>query len=351
MRIIISNCTGLGNMILKGKMIDYLYKNDFKEIILLSDERWGYSELLKKDRRNLIIKNIKISFHFNSILEILGINNFKKKDIVLLPFDSSPLYVAVIFSIFFTGKIYMHKSNKKTFSTIIYFFLLRLFRIGRHLRLIKVKKGAHEEELNLDLIREFVNLKKNSINIKRGLLIKSTFNKSKKKNIIIQAGAKNGENTPKIWDPKKFKNLITFINLNYEEYEVIMVGDKNERSYINKMIKGTKARNDSGKSSVSEFYRKVILADLVICHDSSAMHIADTNNIPCIALLGPTDFSRTGPLSHNTIPIVSVNQSTMYMYNLEENEETTIKRYGTKYCMENINFDMVKAALKIFLEK
>lgn len=350
MRIIISNCTGLGNIILKGKMIDYLYKNNYKDIILLNDNRWGYSELIKKDQRQLKIKHISISCNLTSIRKLLKLIKQRKKDIIILPFDSSPLYVSIFFSIFSNGKIYIHKHNKNFFSINIYLLILRLLRIGRHLEFIKIEKGTHEEEINLSLISRFINLKKDYSIFKRGLRIKLNKN-IKDRIIVIQASAKNGEATPKICNPNKLRSLIKFINSNYKEYKVIMVGDKNEKEYINKIIKDRKAINKAGSSSIIEFYESIISANLVICHDSSAMHIADTNNIPCIALLGPTDFSRTGPKSSNTIPVVSVNQSTMYMYNLEEDENTTIRKFGTKFCMENINFDIVKAAIQIILDK
>ena len=119
MRIIISNCTGLGNMILKGKMIDYLYQNGYRNIILLNDNRWGYDDLLKKDERNLKLQDINIKLDLSSIKTLFNIIKSKKKDIILLPFDSSPLYVSIFFSIFSFGKIYIHKSNKKSLKGVL----------------------------------------------------------------------------------------------------------------------------------------------------------------------------------------------------------------------------------------
>ena len=116
MRINISNCTGLGNMILKGKMIDFLYQNGLQDIVLLNNNRWGYDDLLKRDQRNLKIQEINTKADLSANKSIFNFIKSKKKDIIILPFDSSPLYVSIFFSIFSIGKIYLHKKNKKQVS-------------------------------------------------------------------------------------------------------------------------------------------------------------------------------------------------------------------------------------------
>ncbi len=124
MRIIISNCTGLGNMILKGKMIDYLYQNGYQDIVLLNDNRWGYDDLLKRDQRNLKIQKINIKPDLGSIKSLLKFIKSKKKDVILLPFDSSPLYV-LYFSLFSVLEKFIFTKETKNllkFQFSIFFF-------------------------------------------------------------------------------------------------------------------------------------------------------------------------------------------------------------------------------------
>ena len=129
------------------------------------------------------------------------------------------------------------------------------------------------------------------------------------------------------------------------------MGSKSEFKNINKITRGTKAINLAGKTSLYELFFLVKYSNLVICHDSSIMHIADTNNVPTIALLGPTDFSRTGPRNKNTYPVVSINESTMYMYNFLEDEDTTIKKFGEEYCMSNIKYESIISIIELLLKK
>ena len=97
-------------------MIAYLYQNGLQDIILLNNNRWGYDHLLTRDQRNLKIQEINTKPDLSAIKSLFNFIKSKKKDIIILPFESFPLYVSIFFSIFSIGKIYLQKNNKKQVS-------------------------------------------------------------------------------------------------------------------------------------------------------------------------------------------------------------------------------------------
>ena len=57
----------------------------------------------------------------------------------------------------------------------------------------------------------------------------------------------------------------------------------------------------AGQLSLPEFIEVVSRADLVLTGDSLAMHVAVAKARPLIALFGPTDEARVGPLSSGQV--------------------------------------------------
>ena len=51
----------------------------------------------------------------------------------------------------------------------------------------------------------------------------------------------------------------------------------------------------SGRTGLEELAAVIAQADLVLCHDSAAMHLAVALNRPLVCLVGPTNPKRTGP--------------------------------------------------------
>ena len=54
--------------------------------------------------------------------------------------------------------------------------------------------------------------------------------------------------------------------------------------------------NTAGRTSIEELKNLLFHAQLIICHDSGVMHIADALQKKLIALFGPSDYSRVKPL-------------------------------------------------------
>jgi heptosyltransferase-2 len=60
------------------------------------------------------------------------------------------------------------------------------------------------------------------------------------------------------------------------------------------------AENRAGKTSLAEFIRALAGAQLVICNDSGAMHLASVLGVPTVAIFGSTEPQMTGPLGPRT---------------------------------------------------
>ena len=53
--------------------------------------------------------------------------------------------------------------------------------------------------------------------------------------------------------------------------------------------------NLAGRTSLRQLAAVLALAELVLCHDSAAMHLAVALERPLVCLIGPTNPLRTGP--------------------------------------------------------
>ena len=116
--------------------------------------------------------------------------------------------------------------------------------------------------------------------------------------IAISAGASYGE--AKCWPEGKFARLIQRLK---GEGEIIFIGTKKDAPIIEKIISitGIKAFNLAGETSLSQLAAFFSTSKLVISNDNGAMHLASVLGVPVIALFGPTDPLRTGPLGEHTI--------------------------------------------------
>lgn len=60
----------------------------------------------------------------------------------------------------------------------------------------------------------------------------------------------------------------------------------------------------AGKTSLVEFAREIVACRLVVCNDTGGMHLASLLGVPLIALFGPTNPLRTGPIFEGKKAIV-----------------------------------------------
>jgi ADP-heptose:LPS heptosyltransferase len=357
MRIIVSAYTGLGNFILKTPLIQALAKEyPGCHIDLLFGYPWGAENVLAGSE--LINKKywltpqstflIKLSF-----FKMLSRNKY---DLVILPFESSPIFVLLLSQLYLRkskiiSHIGLHDARIKIRLRNIFYIMLLV-----NIKWVPTLKGRHEIDLNLDLLQDVI---KNKISRDYETFIcwknedVSNFDLNQSY-IVIQPSAANGSLTPKIWDPRNFDELIRKFLLIYPTMKVILVGDSGDASEFNesKMLTNNSTINLLGKTSFNQLCTILNKAKAVITHDSGIMHVANALQVPLIALYGPTDYTRTAPLALTSISLHSHNKCWRTMvFGFKGSEADLAKHYQNYYCMSGITVDQVMTALVIMINK
>ncbi len=105
-------------------------------------------------------------------------------------------------------------------------------------------------------------------------------------------------------------------HLNKVGKKIIIIGTDSDQKDIDKLIKfglTNKFINLCGKTNMRELALLIKNAELVIAGDSGPMHIASSLNVPVIALFGPTNPEKWGPVSKNSV-VLSIDEDCKYCY-------------------------------------
>ena len=117
--------------------------------------------------------------------------------------------------------------------------------------------------------------------------------------IAIAPGAKSHM---KRWKTDGFTDVC--VNLNNEtNIKVVLIGDETDKAVNSRITadSGGKAYDLSGCFNLRELACFLSLSKLLITNDSAPLHIAGSVNIPAIAIFGPTDHEKYGPISPGSI--------------------------------------------------
>tara|TARA_B100000780_G_scaffold68993_1_gene45714 strand:- start:169 stop:1251 length:1083 start_codon:yes stop_codon:yes gene_type:complete len=352
-KILISSCTGVGNMILKTPFIHSL-KDNFEDPSI--DMVVGFRDKAEFIFENETFINKKISLYKkkNFIEVIKFVLKLRKNNYsyIFLPFDDELGDLSRIFLGILSRSVVITHYLMPTFRhprALLTFFILFLLP---KVKLVPFIAGRHEIDLNLDLLQSLKDYpicsnRKTSINIDNNSKILERFNLVKDNYIIFQLSARSGMPTPKKWPLQNFVDLFDQIKKSYPQIKIVTIG--NQADFDAEISAFLKLRNDitntAGKTSILEAASLLSNSAVSIVHDSGAMHIANAVSAKTIALLGPTDISRTGPLDKNTTVIISKNDSTNSMFNFKMGEEAVLKKFGQDYCMSSILPDDVHQAV------
>lgn len=108
------------------------------------------------------------------------------------------------------------------------------------------------------------------------------------------------------WEIEKFSLLINRIANTFPEYKIVLMGDKTEVEYVNKIYSFSNTNpnvlDSSGKLSLSELIILIANAELMITNDTGPMHIAFALKTQTVSLFGPCSPQQYGGLG-NTITI------------------------------------------------
>ena len=87
-------------------------------------------------------------------------------------------------------------------------------------------------------------------------------------------------------------------------------------------------------------------ASAVVANDSGIMHVSDALDTSLVSLYGPTDNTRTRPLSASSKMLCSQNDCYCNCYAFKAGEDFLLDKFGEDYCMKDITPSNVLSALE-----
>ena len=115
------------------------------------------------------------------------------------------------------------------------------------------------------------------------------------------------ENEPeKRWPVKHWRELVTRLAAARSAAHFRLFGTANERSVTDAVALGLTAplENLAGRTDLPAFADRLRECRLLIANDTGGMHLANALGVPVLALFGPTNPLRTGPVFHAPVRIL-----------------------------------------------
>ncbi len=169
----------------------------------------------------------------------------------------------------------------------------------------------------------------------------------RKKYIIINPNASDLR-LERRWPAAEFITVIEKLNALFPEYNLILVGAKNERQYVDVLYSGLKPEiakcvlNTAGKFTLYELFALINDCSLIITNDTGPMHISFSLEKPTVALFGPASPSQYGQ-NKNVFGIYRNLYCSPCVHDF-----LTPPCYGDNQCMKQITVaDVVSLASKI----
>ena len=152
--------------------------------------------------------------------------------------------------------------------------------------------------------------------------------------LIVNPG---GNWLPKRWSKENYSKLIKKIKEIYNK-KIVITGSEKDISLADSIIKesNTKATNLAGKTTLNQLAGLMKRSAFVISNDSGPMHIAVSQNVPTIALFGPTSPDITGPYGDSRYEVI---------HKWSDCDIPCYKECEDYRCMENIKVEDVVEAL------
>ncbi len=107
------------------------------------------------------------------------------------------------------------------------------------------------------------------------------------------------ENMPeKRWPVKHWRTLIEQIMEERPDCEIHLFGTKRDRIITDEVADnlGGNIKNRAGETNLVEYCDALRNCTVVVCNDTGGMHLANALGIPIVAIFGPTNPVRTGPV-------------------------------------------------------
>lgn len=106
------------------------------------------------------------------------------------------------------------------------------------------------------------------------------------------------ENSPeKRWPLGHWKALIALVQKHYPEHTIKLLGTAKDAAITHSLAQDDPRIEDlAGKTSLAELMHVLKQCKLVVGNDTGGLHLANMLGVPIIALYGPTNPVRTGPI-------------------------------------------------------
>lgn len=113
--------------------------------------------------------------------------------------------------------------------------------------------------------------------------------------IGVNPGAAYG--SAKCWLPERFQEVAKNLVEEDPNHVVLFFGDRTHKTLIDEICSGLPNRviNLAGKTSLRELLALIKICSVFLTNDSGPMHIADSLDVPLVALFGSTSPVATGP--------------------------------------------------------
>ncbi len=117
--------------------------------------------------------------------------------------------------------------------------------------------------------------------------------------VVIAPGARS---STKRWPKEYFMEVCRRIKDEFKA-KIILVGDSNDCGLCAEIREGIKENifNFAGKITIPQLRFLLEKAKILITNDSAVLHCGSAANIPTIAIFGPTDPIKYGPLANNSV--------------------------------------------------
>ncbi|MCM8798404.1 MAG: lipopolysaccharide heptosyltransferase II, partial [Candidatus Omnitrophica bacterium] len=286
-KILVITLTNIGDVILTTPVIETL-KANFPQVSLDILVGPRGKEVLEKDKgiRRLIIydKHVYLREKFSLIKKL----RLERYDLVIdlrqtiIPFLIGPGYRTP-----FLRRIPKH---------ILHMWERHLYKIKN----LPIRSGLRQfgEIAKIKYQKPLIHTDEDDEKYINGLLEKEGLNTNDLL-IVIAPGARS---STKRWSLESFIEVARELR-NELKAKIVLVGDREDFGVAEKIKENLKTGifNFAGKTTISQLVVLLKKAKILITNDSAVLHCGSAVNLPTIAIFGPTDPFKYGPLAENSI--------------------------------------------------
>lgn len=274
-------------------------------------------------------------------------------DAALLPFDACP--PSLFWGTFLAKiprRVCHYLSPAHHWQRVLKQNLQRMFLPKTHF--VPLPPQRHEIDLNYDLLQTLIGKtleRSYNTHIEPPTTTQALdrYGLHSKQYICIQTGAANGLYSVKVWHPERFVEIINFL-LEKQDLPIVLLGDKGDlnttlQPILRAFEQEPRVVNTAGQTTLDELMVLLANTNLLLCHDSGSMHLADAMQIPLLVLFGPSDLDRARPLKATSHVLVSQTPYTKILAHFAMNESALHAQNIGHAAMDGITVDMVKSKL------